>query len=450
MRCELSIPLTLKEIATAVSGSMLCDDAVIKNITTDTRELLPGDLYVPIKGSYFDGNDFCEFASVKGAYVISTKQSIADICIAQTDGILLALAKYYKKLLNVRHTICITGSVGKTTTKDICAAILRKKYKTHATKKNYNNQIGVPFTVLSTPRDCEVLVIEIGMNHSGEIASLSSSVTPTIAVITKIGSAHIGNLGSRKAIADEKSCIVTGNPSAKCIVPHGERLLDKITNRKTVSTLCSDADCYLEVSRRGFGGAYFDYKSELIEIFDGFIPNNAEHFPECTALAIAACEELGVNEKHIFPALSESVFNSRISVIGNLSLIDDAYNSSPESVFAAIKTLSLYKRPRGILLGDMLELGDLSAKLHQSIGSAVAKSKIDYLYAYGDFCDEIKRGAISSGMKAVRIFVNKSILSPETTAKQIADNQREGHLLFKASHKINLNNVIDILKILMG
>lgn len=450
MRCELSIPLTLKEVAQAIGGNLLRDDAVVRSITTDTRELFPGDLYIPIKGIYFDGNDFCELASVKGARVISTKQSMADITVQQTEGILLSLARYYKELLNVRHTVCITGSVGKTTTKDICASILRKKYKTHATKKNYNNEIGVPFTVLSAPRDCEAMVIEMGMNHQGEIAKLSSAVTPTVAVITKIGSAHIGNLGSRKAIAEEKSSILAGNPSAKCVIPYGEKLLDKIKNKKTVSTVCSNADCFLEVTRRRFDGVYFDYKSSLVEIIDGFIKNNAAHFPECTALAIAACEELGITEKQIFSALGESVFDSKITAIGNLSLIDDAYNSSPESVFAAIKTLSLYDRPRGILLGDMLELGTSASKLHQSIGVAVAKAKIDYLYAYGDFSDEIKHGAMSCGMPPERIFVNKSILSPETTAKQIADNQSRGHLLFKASHKINLNNVIDILKILMG
>ena len=449
MRCNLSIPVSCAEIAKALGGYTTIGSTVINSISTDTRELLPGDLFIPIKGELFDGNDFCELATAKGAKVLCDRQKIADIYVESSDKVLLSLAKYYKSLLKLQYTIGITGSVGKTTTKEIIAAILRKKYKTHATKKNYNNEIGVPFTIFSAPSDCEALVVEMGTNHVGEISTLASVVRPDIAVITKIGSAHIGNFGSKKAIANEKLAILANNPEAICIVPHEEELLKSVTNKKSVSTISQNADCYLETNMRCQDGFYFDFKSIKTEIIDGFVRNNASHIPECAAMAIAACEETYVKEDHILSTLNELNISHRITKIKELRIIDDSYNSSPEAVIAAINTLASYKKPCGILLGDMLELGASAPALHREIGYAVAKANLDYLYTYGEFSEYICSGALIAGMPQDRIFKNKSMLSPEITAKQIAENQTTGHLLFKASHKINLNNVIDILKILL-
>ena len=448
MRCELSIPISADFIAKAVNGEAKIGDTLIKSITTDTRELRPCDLYVPIKGEYFDGNDFCELAGVKGATVLSTNKSIADIYVKDTKDALLLIAKAYKTIFPNLKTVAITGSVGKTTTKDICAALLREKYKTHATKKNYNNDVGVPFTVLSAPHDCEVLVIEMGMNHRGEIARLSDCINPNISVITKIGNAHIGNLGSRRAIANEKLSILNGNKESLCIIPYGEPLLSGNFPKKTASSVYKSADCYLEVNRRDTEGFYFDYRSDNIKIIDGYVKSTASHIPECVTMAIAASEELMESSEKIISSLSGIRFPSKMFKIGNVNFIDDSYNSSPESVMAALKTLRSYPHPRGLLLGDMLELGARASSLHKEIGNAVASAGIDRLYAYGEHCEDIALGALLGGMDKSKIFKNKDILRPQVTAKQIADNQVSGYVLFKASHKVNLNNILDILKII--
>ena len=194
MRIKLGIPLTLREIREAIGTPLqIAPDATIKYISTDTRDLCEGDLFIALKGDRYDGEDFTDLAKSKGAYVMS-RTSGFDISAPDTRDALIFLCSYYiNNIRKKKYKIAISGSVGKTTTKELCKILLGTKYKVHATEGNLNNEIGMPLTVLSAPEDTEVIICEMGMNHKGEISKMSKAFQPDLAVITIIGHAHIGN-----------------------------------------------------------------------------------------------------------------------------------------------------------------------------------------------------------------------------------------------------------------
>ena len=459
MRILLGVPLTIGEITEATKGiSKLYDkNTLISHITTDSREVSPGDLFIALDGEVASGELYLDEAIKKGAFVLS-RTGTRGITVKDTLVALGTLSGFYKrkKLTSLIHTLAITGSVGKTTTKEFARCICSVRYITHATKGNFNNLIGVPLTILSAPANTEILITEIGMNHIGEIKQISSFVEPDIAIITNIGTSHIGNLGSRECIAKAKSEITFGMRSGVVIVPYDEPLLSHLPSRTPVS--------YENVIQEGYS-VITKLESEK-ESVCSFIRSGEKsielklqiagrHNLYCLGMAASAMDIIGLTFNEIMRGVEKitpQILNRRFIMFKDFSVLDDSYNSSVESVEAALDTLKLYEGvKRSALLGDMLELGKSTEAYHKKIGRLAAMSGLTNLYVFGVYSPFIKAGAIEAGMNPLRIFQNSDITSPMITAEQIHKNHENGEIiLFKASHALRLSEICELIKDLEG
>ncbi len=417
MRIKLGIPYT---VSPTITVSHLC---------TDSREVQRGDLYISVRGNEKYKND----ALKKGAYLPDTN--------------LLELASQYKKTLKkLEYTVGITGSVGKTTTKEFLNVILSSKYNTHATHGNFNNDIGMPITILQAEENVQALILEIGMNHSGEISLLSKCANPNIAIITNIGSAHIGNLGSRENIAKAKLEIIDGMESGVIIVPYEEPLLSKQKNLMTFSCENKTADIYIEnVSERQ---VKVYRNGEFITDADFSI--QGKHFLSCLGAAVgAACiSKLRPDElKSGIEKISEENTRQKIIEVDDYFIFADYYNSSFDSVIADFKLVSsLNYEKKSVLIGSIYELGSFSEQIHFDVGVNFAHYDFSKLYIIGEYSDYVLKGAVSAGFPAENIFVNTDTAAPETTANQIIKNHSPGEIiLFKASRAVKLERVLEII-----
>ena len=445
--------LSLKEISSAINGRIEAsyEQRVITHLTTDSREVCKGDLFIALKGDKYDGENYLHDVIAKGAIPITTSSTANAITVKNTQDALFLLAKHYKSLLkDLKHTVAITGSVGKTTTKEFANLLLECHYKTHASSGNFNNKIGLPLSILSATENTELLILEMGMNHKGEISELSKCATPTIAVITNIGSAHIGNLGSKENIVGAKLEILDGMKEEKLILPYGEPLLSHLKNTVSFSTKSSRSDVYIIYNE---GNCIFGDGIHEAEVNLGSFP---PHLLECVAAAVAICLELGltINDiKRHFSLISDKNLRQTKILTGNFTILADYYNASPESVIAALEFLASHKQHehRSALLGDILELGKMSEEAHFTIGRKCAECNLRTLYLFGEYSDFTEEGAISGGMDRERIFKNTRLNCPEITANQISKNVTKNEIiLFKASHAVKLGRIVSLLKSMSG
>ena len=444
MRVKLSSPMTLSEIRRAVGGRGETDDTV-SYVTTDTRELFRGDLFIALHGERYDGNEFISEARLRGAYTLGSTDG-ADICVKESEAALLALAHYYKgKLKDLKHTVAITGSTGKTTTKEFLHILLQAALRTHKSEGNHNNLVGMPMSILSTPADTEVLILELGMNAPGEIGRLSECARPSIGIITNIGSAHIGRLGSRAAIARAKLELLVGL-SGRLIIPYGEPLL-QVKGALTFSVDCDLADMYMSAEN----GVVSVAANGQERMCAPFFSSDKRHLL-CLAPAILAALELGVGEKAVCEQISTlSAQNTRQKTVsvGDATMICDFYNASYEAFLAAIDALceEFPDSVKGVLIGDMLELGEYFEPLHESVGEYVAARGVDHIFAFGECCDAVMRGAVSKGFSRKNIYLNPDISRPEYTAAQIRSAVLPTEtILLKASRGMHLERVLDALE----
>ncbi len=444
MRIKLAKPLPLQEIARVTGGTLNISSSDIEYIVTDTREAQVGDLFFALQGEHTSGEKFIEEARRLGAYTVGEG---GDISLSDTRHALLTLASYCKsKLEKLTHTIAITGSVGKSTAKEILGSILSRKYKLHKTFENFNNILGVSYTLLSAPIDCEVLVVELGMNHRGEISELSAAVKPDVAIITNIGTAHIGNLGSREAIAEAKLEIKSGL-CGKLIVPYDEMLLSG-ENALKFSTAATSADvCVKKDENFPHTQVYKIY--EHGKFTGSVLKTDSEHMAYATAAALLAARQLNSeleNEYHFF-SNSEQNIRQRLIKAEKFDIMCDFYNASFESFISGFKyVLSLNYAHRSALIGDILELGSYSQAIHFSLGKAAAELCFERLYVFGEFSLDVKAGAVSIGFPEEKIYINRDITAPEITARQILSTVKNGELLYaKASHKLDLARITNLL-----
>ncbi len=448
MRITLDIPLDIKEVITAVNGRYIgiLKDSVSYGISTDSRNIKDGDLFFAISGENFDGEDFVFDVFYADCVPVTAKHECG-IRVENTIKALGSLASFYKtKLKHLKYTIAITGSVGKTTTKEFLKILLKEKYKVHATKDNLNNCIGLPLTILSAPYDTEVLILEMGMNHRGEISALSKYSTPDIAIVTNIGTAHIGNLGSRENIAAAKLEVLQGMTKGRLIVPSEEPLLLRKEKYYTFSSSDRSADIYIIYNEGNVKGI------TPKGTFDTTLSLSASYTADCLAAAVSAavfCEADLNNIKRGISLISDKNTRQNIFQLGYFYILSDFYNSSYESVISALsylKSLEKYTE-KSALIGSILELGDMSPKIHLNIGKACAKVDLRKLYIYGEYGEYVKEGALSYGMDEKKIFLNTDASSPAITADQIFYNTKKGEIiLFKASHKVGLSQIIKLLK----
>ena len=439
--------MKVKEILKVTKGKMLFgnEELEVENFSKDTRTIQKGDIYIGIKGEKFDGSNFWNQALDAGATAViisniqiskEEKEKYKDKTIIQVEDTFEALyeiAKYKRSLYNI-PVIAVTGSVGKTSTKDIIASVVSQKYKTLKTEGNNNNNIGLPLTILKL-KDHEALVVEMGMNHFGEISLLTNIAKPTLAVITNIGTSHIGNLGSRENILKAKLEILEGMKIPRMIINNDNDLLHKwYEENKEKIEIHNSSDVIAEKIELGEEKSKFVVKtsSEKVNID---VPVGGEHFVYNALCGFMVGKVLGLTAKEIQNGISKFELTKKrmdIRVLKNgATLINDSYNASYESMKASLKYLSSRTDLRKIaVLGDMLELGDFSKELHEKVGEEVANDNIDVLICRGEFAKNIiSKANKNKKTQCILLQNNEEILS------KLQEILKEGDgVLIKASN----------------
>lgn len=453
--------LCLEEIAQAISGEIIGDKGIkIDNISIDSRQIEQGDLFIAIRGENFDGHNFMMDAFTRGASVaIVSKEIDLDIDktiikVEDTTKALQDLAHYYRNKFDIT-VVAVTGSTGKTTTKDMIAAVLGMEYKTLKTAGNFNNEIGLPLTLFRLDSSYEAVVVEMGMRALGEIDLLAKIAEPDIGVITNVGVAHIEILKSVDNIAKAKSELIVALKADGVAILNGDD--DKVKKMDRLTTA--------EVINYGLKEYNKVRATEIKSLDDGaisfnlLISNNCYQKPLTLPVpgrynvynalaAVAVGLVLDISLKEIVEGLSNfqltKMRNQILTTEDGVKIIDDTYNANPASMRGAIDTLFDIGEGRRIaVLGDMLELGDIAIKEHQAIGSILAEKGIDYLFTYGELGNYIGEGAKDSGMD------NSSIFSYQDKAKLIEDLLDiitvNDTILVKASRGMKLEEVSQAL-----
>ena len=455
--------LSIKNILEVTKGKLLVgnEENICKSYSKDTRTIKDGDCYIGIKGENFDGNIFWEKALENGASTVIVQnveieneklKKWTDKNIIKVENTLEALyniARYKRNLYDI-PVIAITGSVGKTSTKDIVANVVAKKYKTLKTEGNNNNNIGLPFTILRM-QDEEVAVLEMGMNHFGEISLLASIANPTICIITNIGTSHIGNLGSRENILKAKLEILEGSKKQAVIINNDNDLLHKWYeenkenyNIKTYGIKEKSNVMAKEIKLEENNSTFtckIDDEEEKIKV-----PVGGEHFVLNALCAITVGEVLKIEEDKIKVGIeSFELTKKRMDIIefkNGIKIINDAYNASLESMKASLRVLSEYKERKIAVLGDMFELGEFSEELHKKVGEEVVKNKIDILIACRENAEYIA-DVEKEKMDKENIYYLENKEEIEPLLQQIVKNNDV--ILFKASNGMGFYKIVERL-----
>jgi len=447
------IKFTLQEAVKAVSGKLLNADllAEVSGVTTDSRDVSCGSLFVALKGEFFDGHRFAKAAIERGAICALSHEDLGDIPhirVKDTKYALLDLAKWYLERFDV-PVIGITGSAGKTTTKDMIAAVLSMKFSVVKTEGNFNNEVGLPLTVFRIDNATEIAVLEMGMNQFGEIHNLSRVGTPEVCIITNIGDAHIGNLGSREGILKAKSEIFDfADPNAVAILNGDDVLLKDIKPKVSKILFFGTGEssfCRFEkLEDYGLNGTAWKVTAAG-ESFTINLSLPGDYLAYNAAAAIAVGIHFGVPAIDIakaFDIFRPSKNRMDIFEINGCTFINDVYNAAPPSMKAMIDSILSAKGRKICVFGDMLELGHKSASYHEEIGLYAAEMGIDVLFLHGEFADDYERG-FKSGSGGETICFDDT---PSITAR-LKDYVNPGDtVLIKASRGMKFEQIIEELK----
>lgn len=447
-------PLTAAQIAEFTGGKLLGNgETVCTGVSTDSRAITKGCLYLPIKGERFDGHDFISVALETGAAAVVSQAETGNlpvpvIKVADTRQALLQLAAGYRSLLPLR-AVGVTGSVGKTTTKEMIASVLSQKYKTEKTEGNLNNEIGLPLTLLRLHEGTQAAVLEMGMNHFGEISRMTAAAKPDIAVITNIGTSHIEFLGSREGILKAKLEILEGlRPGGTAVLAGDEPLLMQAAEKLSChiitygienhnatlvgrDILCTEGGTRFLVENKGpsfpllAAGKTFEVQIQAL----------GEHNVLNALAAAAVGLESGLDTAQIAQGLlgyKPGGMRQNLYQRAGYVIFEDCYNASPDSVEAALKVLKSLpvKGKRFAALGAMRELGHYIQEGHRRCGRKAAEC-CDALYLYGEGAEYYKQGALERGMMegAVKVYQTH-----EQLAKALkADASPGDAILFKGS-----------------
>jgi len=366
-------------------------------ITTDTRACGKGMLFFALQGENFDGNKFAHDALKSGciaAVVDDASIGVSDQIILVDDVLktLQNLAKYYRRTFIEMPVLGITGSNGKTTMKELTAAVLSKKFKVHATKGNLNNHIGVPLTILSAPRDCQFLVIEMGANHIGEIANLARIAEPNLGIITNIGLAHLEGFGGEDGVKKGKKELfdyLSEVDGARVFVHGGYDELMEVSeglDRSIFGTQDMKPVVRFEID----GGRKFVWAEQGYESEERDIQLEGDYNLDNIAAAITIGRYFGVGREDVGDAISEYVpSNNRSQVVKTRSneIMLDAYNANPSSMEKALESFAKNnKRDRLVILGEMRELGDFSSESHKRVVALCIELGLDGVFVGVEFC----------------------------------------------------------------
>ena len=430
-------------------------DGTVRGFCIDSRQLRQGDCFIAIKGDRFDGNTFAQAAIKAGAscVVVDNQQIHSEILATEGNSILVSdsitalglIASDYRNQLKAK-VIAITGSACKTSTREMIKHILSRYYKSHGAIKSFNNNIGMPLTILSTPLDAEFLVLEIGTNHPGEIEPLTKIARPDIALITNVYPSHIGNFGSIENIAKEKVSICNGLSEDGVVFASNQIEIDNMMRQRAINyrplsiEKTDDANVLSPTNYKIGDTCSIEIAGKTITI------PIAGKASICNILsAYAVCIEAGLTPTQIAQATNSLVaVEGRMSFrkVGNSTIIDDCYNCNPGSLANAIETISqMESNGRKVaVLGDMKELGDDSRKYHRLAGEAIAKAKIDIVLAIGDYAKTLAEAAYNGSNISIAFDDFEKLKTHLLT--EVEGNET---ILIKGSRSMQLERILEPL-----
>ena len=445
--------ITAKIICDICKGTLLSGDesSGVEDFSIDTRTINPGDMYIALKGENSDGNKYIKDAFQKGAIGCITDDDInyknkIVIKVKDTLKAMQDLATYKRSLYDI-PVVAITGSVGKTSTKDIVAGVLSKKYKVLKTEGNFNNHIGLPLTLLKL-KDHTAVAVEMGMNHFGEIRTLTNIAKPTIAVITNIGTSHIGNLGSRENILKAKLEILEGLKNSKTVVINNDNDLlytwaQTVENYTPITYgIVNKSDFTAKNIVETFENTTFDINIEE-KTYNVKVPVVGTHFVYNSLCALAVGKHLGLSEEDIINGISEFKLTEKRmdfrKIKNNATVLADYYNASFDSMKSALDVVGKYKNRKIAVLGDMLELGEYAKSLHEKVGEEVVKNNIDILITVGNLAKNIAKNAKNMGLS--NIYECNNNFEAVNILKNII--KKDDLILLKASNAMHFGEIFD-------
>lgn len=456
-------PMTIQEIIEAVGGTLLGDwgdlGQEITRVETDSRTMHEGSLFVPLTGERFDGHAYIAAALEGGAAGCLTQRERESylpgkfyIKVRSTHRALRDLAKYYKSKFDI-PVVALTGSVGKTTTKDMVAAVLGERFRVLKTEGNLNNDIGVPMTLLRLSREHQIAVLELGMNHAGEIDYLSALAEPDVMLVTNVGDSHIEHFGSREKILEAKAEIFHhAKPGGLAILNGDDPLLRTLESRLGAfhTVWCgSGADLdYRAEELSSDGSSRISCKVKTpYSYYPVEIPALGEHMIYPTLMAVAVAEHFGLTPEEIAAGILHfAPTKMRMNILhrqNGITILNDTYNANPQSMRAAVGVLGgangAYKVA---VLGDMFELGPLAPALHAGVGEYLGKAGVDCLVAVGELARHIYDAAKHALVPEVHYCPTKE------AAHVVLDGvvRRDATILVKASRGMAFEELVEYLK----
>lgn len=453
---------SLKTIANMLQLSLINDkfnDISISGVCIDSRKVQDGNLFIPIKGENSNGHSYIRNAIDNGCVASlwnrdepNPPDDIGIILVDDTLRALQSLAKAYRDSLDIK-VIGISGSNGKTSTKDILAALLSVKYKTQKTPGNYNNELGVPLTILSLDEDCEVAVVEMGLEKKGDILFLKDMVKPHMGILTNVGTAHLENFNSVEEIANAKLEIVECIEDGGLFVYNGDDLLIRgefpkisVNESLTIKKFGFDSsnDLYCKIICQDENGISFESYGELNDVFKVNMLGKHQALNAISAILIAKAFKISTEEmkQGLLHNIQKTGLRNDLLRIKNCTILNDSYKSNPQSLLAALDTFETILAPNKIVvLGDMLGLGDEEAKLHYEIGTRLSSYKVDELITFGDIAKNIAYGA-KGIVKIIKIFDDKKLMT-EYLSRHL---EEDCAMLIKASRSLEFDKVVDALR----
>src|SRR6266851_5076633 len=449
-------PLSILQITELAGAKLEQGDGEnsVERISTDSRTIKKGELFVALRGENFDGHKFVEAtakAGAAGAIVDHDwKGNVpSGFAVLRADDTLLAyqnLAANYRKSLSIK-VLAVTGSNGKTSTKDFAASVLGRRFRVTKTQGNFNNHVGLPRTVLEATSEDEVAVWEIGINHPGEVAPLSKIAAPNAAIITNIGVAHIEFMGTREAIANEKGALAEAVAAEGAVILNADDRFSKgiaeRTNAHVIFAGTKEGTVRAIDIQQSAEGSEFTIM-EGAHRCRAQLPVPGLHMVQNALLAVAAGRVFGLSIEECAAGLASAPLTKarlQIKTIRGVQFIDDSYNANPESMRAALSTLAELETDgrRIAVLGEMAELGTESERGHREVGEAAAALKIDRLIAIGETAAGIADAAQNAGLENSR-----TVASPNEAAEILAEETSSGDLvLIKGSRSARTERVLE-------
>jgi len=457
----MSFLMTLSDLTTVTAGKLINGDCSFKQLSTDSRAVVAGDVFLALSGENFDGHQFCQQAVDNGAIALVVERRLAidvpQLLVSSAHCALGKIAQFNRHQYQ-GPVIAVTGSNGKTTTKELIASILAQKGKTLATLGNLNNDIGVPLTLLRLNEEHQYSVVEMGANGQGEIAYCTALATPDVAIITNAMGAHLEGFGSLQGVVEAKGEIFDGLAESGTAVvnlddANVEQWLEMLADKQvtTVSLKNALASVFASDLKQLAAGNYqFTLnirEEEQLICQQVTLQLLAIHNVKNALMAAASCFAIGCTVDNIVAGLEQAqAINGRLKQlkgINGATLIDDSYNGNPDSVKAGIDLLAQLPGKKMLILGDMAELGCDELKLHSEVGEYAADNKIDYLISSGvkgalaanEFAQLTKTSALAFDNKKEVIAVVKEMMDNETK------------ILIKGSLSAGMGEVVNALKV---